>query len=100
MHEGQGGLATRLPFYNSIAQQLQVNILTIAHRGYHESDGHAHEEGIKKDADAIIDYIKEAGDIDEKEALNDNQKALKMINPDMIYLFGKGTGGAVAMYMA
>jgi len=29
-------------------------VISIAHRGYHESEGHAHEEGMKKDADAII----------------------------------------------
>jgi len=100
MHEGAGGLSTRLPFYNQIVHQLQVNVLSVAHRGYHESEGHAHEEGMKKDADAILQFISGVNGPIKGDEESDNNKVLKMINPDLVYLFGKGAGAAVAMYMA
>ena len=36
-----------------------MNILSMAYRGYSESDGNATEAGIKNDADAIIDFLKD-----------------------------------------
>ena len=98
MHEGDGGLSTRIPFYNFIVHQLHLNVLSVAHRGYHDSEGHAHEIGMKKDADAILEFISEVGDTEDDGS--DNAHVLQMINENKVYLFGKGTGGAVAMYMA
>ena len=47
MHENEGSLASRLPFYNLIVHDLHVNILSIAHRGYSQSEGEAtHETAI------------------------------------------------------
>lgn len=42
-----------------MVEKLNVAILSIAYRGYSESDGVASEAGIKKDADAIIQFLKD-----------------------------------------
>ena len=57
MHENENSNKMRIPFFNFIVHHCHVNVLAIAYRGYTESEGYAHESGLKKDADAIMDFI-------------------------------------------
>ena len=57
MHEHEGGLEQRIPLYNLLVHHLHANVISIAHRGYSESEGEPTEEGMKKDADAILSFL-------------------------------------------
>jgi len=58
MHENAGNIGMRIPQYKFLVKNLQVNILSMAYRGYSYSDQvDPTEEGLKKDADAIIDFL-------------------------------------------
>merc|ERR1712166_167912 len=63
----------------------------MAYRGYSESEGVAHEEGLKKDADAIMDFIADP---------TVNQEISAKLNSKMVFVHGKGLGAALAIYMA
>lgn len=66
MHENAGNIGLRLPFYKYIIDRLEVNILSMAYRGYSYSSMKKppNEEGLKKDADAIISFLKEPEQVD------------------------------------
>jgi fermentation-respiration switch protein FrsA (DUF1100 family) len=64
--------------------QLNVNIVAFAYRGYSSSNGTPSEDGIKKDAHAIVDFVKNE----------------PMIDKDKMFLIGRSLGGAVAIYTA
>jgi fermentation-respiration switch protein FrsA (DUF1100 family) len=57
MHENAGNIGLRLDFFELMYTQLEVNIVSFAYRGYSSSEGSPTEEGLKKDADAIVKYI-------------------------------------------
>lgn len=60
MHENAGNLGHRIPYYKHYIDNLEINILSIAYRGYSNSDKVTiNESGLKKDADAIIKWIEE-----------------------------------------
>ena len=40
-------------------EKLNINVLTMAYRGYSESDGNCSEVGLKRDANAIIEFLKD-----------------------------------------
>lgn len=61
-----------------------MNIVTFAYRGYSNSDGSPSEDGLKKDADAIINYVKTERKIDKSQ----------------LFLMGRSLGGAVSIYTA
>ncbi|CDW81715.1 serine protease family s09x [Stylonychia lemnae] len=52
--------------------------------GYSDSEGHPVEDGIKLDAKAIVEFVKQKEDIDQ----------------DQVYLLGRSLGGAVGIYAA
>jgi fermentation-respiration switch protein FrsA (DUF1100 family) len=66
-------------------QHLQVNILMVEYRGYGESDTVTpNEKGLKLDAEAALQYC-----------LNHPK-----IDNNLIYVFGRSLGGAVAFHLA
>lgn len=65
----------------------------MAYRGYsYSQDVSPSEEGLKKDADAIIGFLKDPAAFDPEIAPN--------INPQLIFGHGRSLGGAVAIYAA
>jgi hypothetical protein len=63
MHENAGNIGLRIPYYGMVARNMGVNILTMAYRGYSYSDEVSpDEEGLKRDADAIIKFLENPGD--------------------------------------
>jgi len=91
MHENAGNIGMRLPYYKFVIENLGVNILSMAYRGYSYSDkARVDEAGLKLDGDAINSFI---------ENPSDEFVALK-INRQLVFLQGRSLGGAVAAYMA
>mmetsp|Transcript_42958 Transcript_42958/g.41321 ORF Transcript_42958/g.41321 Transcript_42958/m.41321 type:complete len:117 (+) Transcript_42958:96-446(+) len=54
--DNPGNIGLRMPYFQLIYFNLRVNILAVHYRGYSGNEGFPSEEGVKKDADAIIDY--------------------------------------------
>lgn len=55
MHENAGNIGLRLPYFKWVIKNLEVNVLSMAYRGYSYSDPVAPDEkGLKLDADAIL----------------------------------------------
>ena len=92
MHENEGGLEPRIPLYNSLVHHVHANVISIAHRGYSDSEGEAHEDGMKRDADAILTFLQDPSAF--------STEASAKINRNQVFIHGKGTGAAVAIYMA
>lgn len=89
MHENAGNLGHRIPYYKHYIDNLEVNILSMAYRGYSYSDKvQPNEAGLKKDADALLGWL-------EDQTLDLESR----INPQLIFLQGRSLGGAVAAYM-
>jgi alpha/beta superfamily hydrolase len=49
--------------FELLYHKLNANILCIAYRGYSESEGSPSEQGLQKDANAMIEYLKSRSDI-------------------------------------
>jgi len=94
MHENAGNIGLRIPFYSYIIKNLGVNVLSMAYRSYSYSDpAPPTEEGLKKDADAIMKFL--------NNPANSGYGHLDQhINKKLIFLQGRSLGGAVACYMA
>lgn len=59
MHENAGNIGLRLPFYKYLINNLGINILSMAYRGYSYSDfAEVNERGLKLDGEAINDFLK------------------------------------------
>lgn len=87
MHENAGNIGLRIPYYSMVIRNMGVNILSMAYRGYSYSDAvDPDEQGLKRDADAILKFLEEPGDE-------------YVINRQLIFAHGRSLGGAVAMYM-
>jgi len=94
LHENAGNIGLRLPYFKELINNLGVNVLAMAYRGYSYSDQDKkpNEEGLKLDANAIMQFL------NGPEAKYDHLK--KYINQNLIFLQGRSLGGAVACYMA
>ncbi len=62
----------------------ELGLLAIDYRGYGESEGHATEIGLYRDADAAWAWLAERADVD----------------PGRIAVYGRSLGSAVALYLA
>ena len=94
MHENAGNLGYRIDFYKYLIDNLNVNILSMAYRGYSYSDAVSPtEEGLKIDADAILKFLSDP-------ANSPHPKMAQHIHRELIFLQGRSLGGAVAIYMA
>jgi alpha/beta superfamily hydrolase len=87
MHENAGNIGLRMDYFQRIIMALNVNILTVAYRGYSESEGYPTELGLKTDGLAIMNYTKE-------------NKMDLVSTGGKFYLLGRSLGGAVASYVA
>eukprot|EP00347_Sterkiella_histriomuscorum_P019586 403341064 len=84
LHENAGNLGLRLSYFQMQYKELGVNILAFAYRGYTYSEGYPNEQGLQKDAHAIVDFIQNS----------------PLIDKSQLILQGRSLGGAVAIYMA
>ena len=79
MHENAGNLGLRLTYYQLLIESVGVNVLSMAYRGYSYSDPVSpNEEGLKKDADAILQLLSNIEG-------SSHPKLAKHINKDMIF---------------
>lgn len=91
MHENAGNIGLRLPYYKHLIDNLEVNILSMAYRGYSYSDQvPPNEEGLKRDAEALLQYLNDD---------RDTNSLKTRINYQLVFLVGRSLGGAVAAHM-
>ena len=86
-HGNAGNIGMRLPLLQQLREHADYNILALDYRGYGDSDagsGGPTEKGIKLDARAAYDYLRERKDVAN----------------DRIIIFGRSLGGAVAISLA
>ncbi|CAB4061395.1 ABHD13 [Lepeophtheirus salmonis] len=81
LHGNAGNIGHRLLNVKGIIAYLKCNVLLLEYRGYGQSDGAPSEEGLYKDAQAALDYLKQRSDI----------------HSSKIVIFGRSLGGAVAI---
>ncbi|GMH89618.1 hypothetical protein TrVE_jg9225 [Triparma verrucosa] len=83
-HGNAGNIGFRLPNAHQMYQQ-GWNVMQVEYRGFGDSDQVApSEEGLKRDAEASINWIMNHGQIDKGR----------------VFLFGRSLGGAVAFHLA
>ena len=63
----------------------------MAYRGYSGNKGNPSESALKKDADAIIQFLNNSKSMDKKIS--------SKIDNRLLYLYGRGLGSAVSTYM-
>lgn len=85
-HANAGNMGHRLPIVRRLADFANVNFFIISYRGYGESEGRAEEEGLKKDAQAALEYLLE--------------ERVEEIDAERIILYGQSIGGAVTIDLA
>lgn len=82
-HENAGNIGLRLDYFQTMYQKGNCDILAIAYRGYSDSSGTPTEQGLKKDADAIMTF-----------ALDDLSS--HYTDRGGVFVVGRSLGGAVA----
>ena len=80
-HGNAGNIGARLPNLKVLVKKMNCNVFIIDYRGYGSSEGKPTEAGLKIDAQASLDYLRKRTDI----------------NQEMIFVFGRSLGGAVAI---
>ena len=58
LHENAGNIGLRLDWFELTYHKLDINILSVAYRGYSRSEGTPEEAGILQDAEAMIEFCK------------------------------------------
>lgn len=79
-----GNIGLFLPVVHHIYENMRYNVLIYSYRGYGHSTGTPSEDGLKRDADAVMRYI-----------TSNNQLSQSSVIP-----YGRSLGGAVAIYIA
>lgn len=79
-----GNIGHSLPLAQIFYERARCNVVMLSYRGYGRSTGSASEAGIKRDADALLAYLREDH---------------KLRNTSVV-LYGRSLGGAVAVYIA
>jgi uncharacterized protein len=82
-HGNAGNIADRAPIYEFL-RDTPANVFALEYRGYGHSGGKPSEAGFYRDADAALDYVIKA----------------KQIDPKTIISFGQSLGTAVAAHLA
>lgn len=82
-HANAGNVGHRLPILRRLSDMVDVNFFALSYRGYGESEGSPNEVGIRRDAQAALDYV-----------LSDLRDE---IDPDKIVIYGQSIGGAVSI---
>jgi fermentation-respiration switch protein FrsA (DUF1100 family) len=80
-HGNAGNIGHRLPIAKVLAEDMQCTVLMLEYRGYGLSTGNPNEAGLRIDAQAGLDYIR-------------NREDLQSGN---IVVYGQSLGGAVAI---
>ncbi|KAF4038467.1 alpha/beta hydrolase fold [Phytophthora infestans] len=83
-HGNAGNIGYRLPNAVQLFRKVGANILLVDYRGFGHSEGTPSEEGIKLDAEAVLDAMYARTDIDSSN----------------LVAFGRSLGGAVSVYLA
>lgn len=83
-HGNAGNIGLRLPNAVRMFQDLSANILMVEYRGFGDSEGQPSEIGIRRDAEAALNYIRKHPEIDANK----------------IFIFGRSLGGAVSFHLA
>jgi len=83
-HGNAGNIGFRLPGCFALYSAFPCNILMVDYRGYGHSEGEPNEEGLMKDADAVMGFVKGHADI----------------GATRVVVYGQSLGGAVALYVA
>lgn len=106
-HGNAGNIGLRLPNAWQMMQQLQCNVLLVDYRGYGDSDDSPPNEiGLQRDAQAVFNWIANAGMSSSNAIVNPASESLKdhgvtnFIDTTQLYLFGRSLGGAVAFHLA
>jgi abhydrolase domain-containing protein 13 len=83
-HANAMNMGFRLPNVALLAKDVGVNVFIFDYRGYGNSEGEPTEEGLRKDAGAVMHHLAQRTDI----------------NQSRLILFGRSLGGAVALHAA
>uniref|UniRef100_A0A6T7NFG8 Serine aminopeptidase S33 domain-containing protein n=1 Tax=Hanusia phi TaxID=3032 RepID=A0A6T7NFG8_9CRYP len=81
--ENAGNMGLRLPNMYELWRRLSVNIFMVSYRGYGRSQGVPTEEGLKMDAQAVLNHV----------------SSLKQVDPKKIVILGRSLGGAVGIHI-
>ena len=82
MHENAGNIGLRMDWFKLAYERLDVNIVAVAYRGYSRSTGTPTEEGLLRDAEAMVNFCKQETRINQKR----------------VFALGRSLGGAVAIH--
>ena len=81
LHANAGNMGHRLPIAHALRETLGANIFMLSYRGYGKSTGEASEQGLKRDAQAALDWI------------------VENVPKTRIIVYGQSIGGAVAIHL-
>jgi len=84
LHGNSGNISHRFPILRNLANGTQFNLFAVDYRGYGKSEGSPSEEGLKKDAEAMLQALVKRDDIDKSR----------------IIVYGQGIGGSLAIHLA
>jgi fermentation-respiration switch protein FrsA (DUF1100 family) len=83
-HANAGNIGHRLPLADALRTATVANLVMWDYRGYGASGGQPGEEGIKRDAEAVLAWVRRH----------------PAIHPAKIFVMGESLGGAVAAHIA
>jgi fermentation-respiration switch protein FrsA (DUF1100 family) len=78
-----GNIGLFLPVAQHIYKNLNYNVFIYSYRGYGHSTGSPTEKGLKKDADAVMNFI----------------SSHRQLSQSSIITYGRSLGGAIAIYI-
>ncbi|CAG8448849.1 17264_t:CDS:2, partial [Acaulospora morrowiae] len=80
-HGNAGNMGHRLPIAERFYKDFECNVVLLSYRGYGRSEGTPSEKGIRIDAQAVLDYIKQD----------------YFLKDTKLIIYGQSFGGAVAI---
>lgn len=83
-HGNAGNVGGRVDLIRDLHDAVGVSIFIVSYRGYGDSDGSPSEEGLYRDAQAALEYLRARQDVE----------------PERIVYFGRSIGSAVAVDLA
>jgi hypothetical protein len=83
-HGNAGNLGDRVDLIRELHDAVGVSIFIVSYRGYGDSEGSPSEQGLYRDAQAALEYLRSRADVD----------------PELVVYFGRSIGSAVAVDLA